>query len=270
MKVYVEELIEQGYAHVPCHGSARVQMLLACFNAILERYDVEQLKQLVYEREQRPDGKYEPDDGFIFSKGEVVGVRAKDTKCRYHYRLDTEARFLYTAQLVGGNGLHDDLSVLLRVCRDVFCIQRDFVIGLMNEIEKQYPALESFTRDVILTMFQPKPTSYPLLRLLGYNDPVTLSQASPHIDRSALSMVSSEKGGSFYMQESKDAPKQILTLQPDCALLFFGEKAAIATKDCAVKLKPLIHGSLNELGERRTAAVSFWHTHHELWDSRPV
>lgn len=270
MKEYITDLVENGYAYVPYNGGARVQVMLSAFDLILKGHDVSHLRALVYEREKRPDGEYEPDDGFIVTGGEIVGGRIKDVKCRLHYRIDTEARFLGMAQRVGGDCLYRDLNALYSICRDVFSMQRDLVISLMNELEVQYPALGPFIRDLIQTMFQPSLTSHPLLRLLNYHDLLTLSQASPHWDRSAVSVVSAEEGGCFYMQKSKDAPMQILSLIPGHVLVFFGEKAAIATRDCDVKLKPLLHGSLNELGEERKAVVSFWHTRHKLWDATRV
>ena len=258
-------LVENSFVCVPYESVALMEQVQEHFVGICESYSPEMLSKLCLVIEERPDGKRDPDDGFIFSrKGEGL---SKDTKCRFHYRPTFLKHIEAMLQCVP-QGLQRDLQYLCALSKEAFVAHQTTSDQVMLAIAKVCPSLETVMHDYFRSKSVRVPTSRPLLRLLDY-PPKGEEKAEVHFDRNFVSFHAGDKGGELFLRR-KDGTEEPISPCEGQAVIFWGYKAEMASKRSSTPLKALAHGSKGKEGERRRAIVSFMHTGIELWDAPPV
>jgi hypothetical protein len=260
----VQQLCENGYCYITYRQSFSAIEAMQKFSALLEKWNDPMLwRQLTLRLEKRPDGVLEADDGFISPES---GGMFKELKQLFHYRPSSEAKIVAALRGVGNEAFFNDVFDLLEKCRNVYSVQLLIVIGVLAEIAKNYPELAPLLRDFETNDVSPVLTGRSVLRLLDYPPEAGMEKTSAHCDRALITFHAGDDGGELYAI-TRGGKEIVVSPKRGEALLFWGEKAEIATRNLKKGLTPLEHGSRGNIGERRRAVVSFFHTNIVLWDA---
>jgi hypothetical protein len=266
----IKHLIMKGYVIIDGVDPDIVEKsieLPQVFAGLLKRWDVSHWNKLTFEREKRPDGKYDPDDGFIASGGGVTDAAiVKDSKYRFHYRptlkdiIAESGRDIY-------RGFMLEVHPFMDVCAEVFAYRAQVYEEIMLQMSLYDMHLAHLPREVKENRERPGATSRSVLRVLYYAPRPVGEMARDHFDRSCITISGPQMGGEFFIRMS-DGSEKVVSTTPGQLLIMLGEKARMMTLHNRIKLLPIAHGVRTRTAhEERFALVSFHHVNLELWDA---
>jgi hypothetical protein len=259
-----QSLVEVGYVVLQGHVTSYAEQAQAALCDVLSRFGSE-LSSLCFEHEKRPDGKYEPDDGFIDWVDTKNQLR-KDVKRIFHYRPDLYEK-IYRTNI--GRKFRMGLDGLLQSCDALFGYHRSIALQIGEQIDALRIMPESVSLALTKALKNPALTSRSVARLLRYPPYTGTEKGKVHLDRSFLTLYAGDRGGWLYRLDREGNEIRISPARGEL-LVFWGCKAARFGKRNGVNLTPIAHGSRSVPDEPREAVVSFWHVNEVLWDADPV
>lgn len=259
-----QSLIETGYIVLSGYRSWYSIRAQDEFRDIVECFGPE-LHRLCFMHEARPDGVYEPDDGFVNWVDEKTPLR-KDMKRVFHYRPDLASKI---ERVSLKNEFHTAILKLVGVCRELFLYHQSIVLELAAKIDACHVLPRSIHQALSEAQQCPLPTSRSVLRLIQYQ-PYSLSERGKlHYDRSLLTLHAGDRGGWLYRLD-RDGREVKISPWKNEILVFWGCKARAFECVGSPALEPLAHGSRCVPDGEREAVVSFWHSNEILYDAPSV
>lgn len=268
-----EALSVQGYVIIPGYDNSLSVSAQDYFSEFLKRWSLDELRTLTRTHEERPDGKYEPDDGFIDWAGTVTQSSngfQKDVKRMFHYRPDFWKMFLGCMSMnMPQKSFSIETRFLLQKCQSLFVYHMQIALALLVAFDRLQIIPGSFAHAFQECLEYPVATSRSLVRLIDYPSQIGTERARVHFDRSFLTLHAGDEGGELFVRH-EDGTEVVVSPKPGEILAFWGAKATLHTKDCAHVLSPVAHGARGAQNSTRRAVVSFWHINHVLWDAPKV
>lgn len=237
----VTELVTRGYVFVDVRrdlveGAARQYLRL------IEAYKDRSPGKVAFVR----PGEEEPDLGLIFKNGKDA-----DYKYYLHYAHDW---WRHTEPPLS--------QVTLLALFKLYRFNNQVAVMITKALVQAYPTLfpATIVRSTIEAAMESVPYGTNALRGLYY--PTSAGSqfqtgAKGHYDRSFLTIHLGDMGGELIAHANEaDAVGTAISPPPGKAVVFFGVKAALLTRNC---IKPLWHSSRTVSGQDRAAMVHFIH-----------
>jgi hypothetical protein len=263
-------LLRQGFVRIQNYDGRATRLLQESFSALIAIYGVEKLRNFTYEIEKRPDGKFEPDDGFLDVGGVSGGGIVKDKKRMFHFRANLFSYIEYTtARYKFDDAFCRDLNKFLQLCQVVYQYHRDIAQILLRESDKVLCLESSFEEAFVQSLQFPASTSRSVLRLLDYPAHGGEIKAKVHYDRSFLTLHAGDVGGELFIRH-RDGSEEVVSPQEGEIIAFWGMKAQIFGMKSKHLICPVAHGVRGKPQEVRKAIVSFWHINEVLFDAPKV
>jgi len=237
----VTELVTRGYVFIDVRRDL-VEGAHRQYLRLIEAYKDQASEKVAFIR----PGEVEPDLGLIFKNGQDA-----DYKYYLHYAHDW---WRHTRPPLS--------PVTPQALRKLYRFNNQVSVMITKALVKSYPTLfpETVVRSTITAALESVPYGTNALRGLYY-PAATESQeqtgAKGHYDRGFLTIHLGDAGGQLIAHANEaDTVGTAISPPPGKAVVFFGVKAALLTRNC---IKPLWHSSRTVPGQDRTAMVHFTH-----------
>ncbi len=269
-----EQLHAQSFAVINAYDDRQSSELQEKLSYLIETYGFDLLSQFSYAIEERPDGSFEPDDGFL-DVGGNKSVNAygheKDRKRIFHFR--PALSLLIPGQLHSsfdyGERFRADLIEFLRLSEKVYLHHQSIARRLTQAFDSLGVVPCSFEREIDKALRDPIATSRSVLRLLDYPPYENEVKAKVHFDKSCLTLHAGDIGGELFAR-LPNGEERAISPRKGQMIVFWGVKARVLVSKHGHVLSPLAHGVRGKPNEVRKAVVSFWHTNEVLWDAPKV